>query len=71
MLSEVVYEGFNYRVTYKSPLIPLVLSGRTGVILEVKRNGKPVDFGFTMSGITVEGARDVAGGRGYGRSWLM
>jgi hypothetical protein len=67
MLSEVVYEGFNYRVTYKSPLIPLVLSDRTGVILEVKRNGKPVDFGFTMSGITVEGARDVAGGRGYGR----
>jgi len=67
MLSEVVYEGFNYRVTYRSPLIPLVLSDRTGVILEVKRNGKPVDFGFTMSGITVEGARDVAGGRGYGR----
>ena len=67
MLSEVVYEGFNYRVTYKSPLIPLVLSDRIGVILEVKRNGKPVDFGFTMSGITVEGARDVAGGRGYGR----
>jgi len=67
MLSEVVYEGFNYRVTYKSPLIPLVLSDRTGVILEVKRNGKPVDFGFTMSGVTVDGARDVAGGRGYGR----
>ena len=67
MLSEVVYEGSNYRVTYRSPLIPLVLSDRTGVILEVKRNGKPVDFGFTISGITVEGARDVAGGRGYGR----
>jgi hypothetical protein len=67
MLSEVVYEGSNYRVTYKSPLIPLVLSDRTGVILEVKRNGKPVDFGFTMSGITVDGARDVARGRGYGR----
>jgi hypothetical protein len=67
MLSEVVYEGFNYRVTYRSPLIPLASSDRTGVVLEVKRNGKPVDFGFTMSGITVDGARDVAGGRGYGR----
>jgi hypothetical protein len=67
MLSEVVYEGLGYRVTYRSPLIPLVLSDRTGVVLEVKRNGKPIDFGFTMSGITVDGARDVARGRGLGR----
>jgi hypothetical protein len=67
-LSEVVYEGLSYKVTYKSPLIPLVLSDRTGVILEVKRNGKPVDFGFTLSGITVDGARDVVRGRGYGRA---
>jgi hypothetical protein len=68
MLSEVVYEGLGYRVTYKSPLIPLVLSDRIGVVLEVKRNGKPVDFGFTLSGITVDGARDAARGRGYGRA---
>jgi hypothetical protein len=68
MLSEVVYEGSNYRVTYKPSLLPLVLSDRTGVVLEVKRNGKPVDFGFTVSSITVDGARDVARGRGYGRT---
>ena len=47
-LSEVVYEGFNYRVTYKSPLIPLASSDKTSVVLEVKRNGKPIDFGFTL-----------------------
>jgi hypothetical protein len=68
MLSEVVYEGLSYRVTYKSPLIPLALSDRTNVILEVRRNGEPVDFGYTMSGVTVDGARDVAMGRGYGRA---
>ena len=67
-LSEVVYEGSSYRVTYKSPLIPLVSSDKTSVVLEVKRNGKPVDFGFTLSGITVDGAKDVARGRGYGRA---
>jgi len=67
-LSEVVYEGSSYRVTYKSPLIPLTSGNKTSVVLEVKRNGKPVDFGFTMSGITVDGARDVAMGRGYGRA---
>jgi hypothetical protein len=67
-LSEVVYEGFNYRVTYKSPLIPLTSGDKTRVVLEVKRGGKPVDFGFTLSGITVDGARDVAMGRGYGRA---
>ncbi|MFZ8790399.1 MAG: hypothetical protein ACO2OZ_12200 [Acidilobaceae archaeon] len=67
-LSEVVYEGFNYRVTYKSPLIPLASSDKTSVVLEVKRNGKPIDFGFTLSGITVDGARDVAKGRGHGRA---
>jgi hypothetical protein len=67
-LSEVVYEGFNYRVTYKSPLIPLTSGNRTSVVLEVKRGGKPVDFGFTLSGVTVDGARDVAMGRGYGRA---
>ena len=66
-LSEVVYEGLGYRVTYRSPLIPLASGGKTSVVLEVKRNGKPVDFGFTMSGVTVDGARDVARGRGYGR----
>jgi len=67
-LSEVVYEGFNYRVTYKSPLIPLASGGKTNVVLEVKRGGKPVDFGFTLSGITFDGARDVAKGRGHGRA---
>jgi len=67
-LSEVVYEGFNYRVTYKSPLIPLTSGNKTSVVLEVKRGGKPVDFGFTLSGITVDGARDVAEGRGRGRA---
>jgi hypothetical protein len=67
-LSEVVYEGFNYRVTYKSPLIPLTSGDKTSVVLEVKRGGKPIDFGFTMSGITFDGARDVAEGRGYGRA---
>jgi hypothetical protein len=67
-LSEVVYEGSGYRVTYKSPLIPLASGNRTSVVLEVKRNGKPVDFGFTLSGITVDGARDVARGRSYGRA---
>jgi hypothetical protein len=67
-LSEVVYEGFNYRVTYRSPLIPLTSGDKTSVILEVKRGGKPIDFGFTMSGITFDGARDVARGRGYGRA---
>jgi len=67
-LSEVVYEGLGYRVTYKSPLIPLASGNKTSVVLEVKRGGKPVDFGFTMSGITVDGARDVAEGRGRGRA---
>ena len=67
-LSEVVYEGLGYRVTYKSPLIPLASGNKTSVVLEVKRGGKPVDFGFTMSGVTVDGARDVARGRGYGRA---
>jgi hypothetical protein len=67
-LSEVVYEGLSYKVTYKSPLIPLASSDKTSVVLEVKRGGKPIDFGFTMSGITVDGARDVARGRGYGRA---
>jgi hypothetical protein len=67
-LSEVVYEGLGYRVTYKSPLIPLASGNKTSVVLEVKRNGKPIDFGFTLSGITVDGARDVAEGRGYGRA---
>jgi hypothetical protein len=56
-LSEVVYEGLSYKVTYKSPLIPLASSDKTSVVLEVKRGGKPIDFGFTMSGITVDGAR--------------
>jgi hypothetical protein len=67
-LSEVVYEGSGYKVTYKSPLIPLASGNKTSVILEVKRNGKPIDFGFTLSGITIDGARDVARGRGYGRA---
>jgi hypothetical protein len=67
-LSEVVYEGLGYRVTYKSPLIPLAPGNKTSVVLEVKRNGKPIDFGFTLSGITVDGARDVARGRGHGRA---
>jgi hypothetical protein len=67
-LSEVVYEGLGYKVTYKSPLIPLAPGNKTSVVLEVKRGGKPVDFGFTMSGITVDGARDVAEGRGRGRA---
>jgi hypothetical protein len=67
-LSEVVYEGSNYRVTYKSPLIPLASSDKTSVVLEVKHGGKPVDFGFTLSGITFDGARDVAEGRGLGRA---
>jgi hypothetical protein len=67
-LSEVVYEGLGYRVTYKSPLIPLAPGNKTSVVLEVKRGGKPVDFGFTLSGITVDGARDVAEGRGRGRA---
>jgi hypothetical protein len=67
-LSEVVYEGSNYKVTYKSPLIPLAPGNKTNVVLEVKRNGKPVDFGFTLSGITIDGAKDVAKGRGYGRA---
>jgi hypothetical protein len=67
-LSEVVYEGSNYKVTYKSPLVPLASSDKTSVVLEVKRNGKPIDFGFTLSGITVDGARDVARGRGRGRA---
>jgi hypothetical protein len=67
-LSEVVYEGLGYRVTYKSPLIPLTSGDKTNVVLEVKRGGKPVDFGFTLSGITFDGARDVAKGRGHGRA---
>jgi hypothetical protein len=67
-LSEVVYEGSNYKVTYKSPLIPLAPGNKTSVVLEVKRNGKPIDFGFTLSGITIDGAKDVARGRGYGRA---
>jgi len=67
-LSEVVYEGLGYKVTYKSPLIPLASGNKTNVVLEVKRNGKPIDFGFTLSGITVDGARDVARGRGHGRA---
>jgi len=67
-LSEVVHEGLSYRVTYKSPLIPLAPSNKNSVVLEVKRNGKPVDFGFTLSGITIDGAKDVAEGRGYGRA---
>jgi hypothetical protein len=67
-LSEVVYEGLGYKVTYKSPLIPLAPGNKTSVVLEVKRNGKPIDFGFTLSGITVDGARDVARGRGHGRA---
>jgi len=67
-LSEVVYEGLGYKVTYKSPLIPLASGNKTSVVLEVKRGGKPVDFGFTMSGVTVDGARDVAEGRGRGRA---
>jgi len=67
-LSEVVYEGLGYKVTYKSPLIPLAPGDKTSVVLEVKRNGKPIDFGFTLSGITVDGARDVAEGRGRGRA---
>jgi hypothetical protein len=67
-LSEVVYEGSGYRVTYRSPLIPLASGNKASVVLEVKRNGKPVDFGFTLSGITVDGARDVAKGRGHGRA---
>jgi hypothetical protein len=67
-LSEVVYEGLGYKVTYKSPLIPLAPGNKTSVVLEVKRNGKPVDFGFTLSGITIDGAKDVAEGRGRGRA---
>jgi len=67
-LSEVVYEGLGYKVTYKSPLIPLAPGNKTNVVLEVKRNGKPIDFGFTLSGITVDGAKDVAKGRGRGRA---
>jgi len=67
-LSEVVYEGLGYKVTYKSPLIPLAPGNKTNVVLEVKRGGKPVDFGFTLSGITIDGAKDVAKGRGHGRA---
>ena len=67
-LSEVVYEGSGYKVTYKSPLIPLASSNKTSIVLEVKRNGKPIDFGFTLSGITIDGAKDVAEGRGHGRA---
>ncbi len=67
-LSEVVYEGLGYKVTYKSPLIPLAPGDKTSVVLEVKRGGKPIDFGFTLSGITIDGAKDVAKGRGHGRA---
>ncbi len=67
-LSEVVYEGLGYKVTYKSPLIPLAPGNKTSVVLEVKRGGKPVDFGFILSGITIDGAKNVAKGRGHGRA---
>jgi len=66
LLTEVVYEGLGYRVSYRSPLIPLS-NDKTIVVLDVKRNGKPIDFGYTMSGITVDGGFDVSRGRGYGR----
>lgn len=66
LLTEVVYEGLGYRVSYRSLLIPLS-NDKTIVVLDVKRNGKPIDFGYTMSGITVDGGVDVSRGRGYGR----
>jgi hypothetical protein len=66
LLTEVVYEGLGYRVSYRSPLIPLS-NDKTTVVLDVKRGGKPIDFGYTMSGITVDGGVDVSHGRGYGR----
>lgn len=65
-LSEVVYEGSSYRVVYKSPILPLG-GNATSLVLEVKRNGKPLEFGFTLSGVTVDGARDIVRGKGDGR----
>jgi len=68
-LTEVVYEGSGYRVYYREPLIPVLgSSNKTTLILDVRLGGKPVDFWFMTSGLTVDGAREVAKGAGRGRA---
>jgi len=47
MLTEVVYEGFGYKVYYREPLIPVLgSSNKTTLVLDVRLGGKPVDFWF-------------------------
>jgi len=69
MLTEVVYEGFGYKVYYREPLIPVLgSSNKTTLVLDVRLGGKPVDFWFMTSGVTADGAREVAKGVGKGRA---
>jgi len=68
-LTEVIYEGSGYRVYYREPLIPMLeSSNKTTLIIDVRLDGKPVDFWFMTSGLTVDGAREVAKGAGRGRA---
>jgi len=68
-LGEIVYEGFGYKVYYREPLIPILEnSNKTTLIIDVRLGGKPVDFWFMTSGVTVDGAREIAKGVGRGRA---
>jgi len=68
-LTEVIYEGFGYKVYYREPLIPaLGGSNKTTLVLDVRLGGKPIDFWFMTSGLTADGAREIAKGTSRGRA---
>jgi hypothetical protein len=63
--AETVYSGPNYSVVYVKR--EFVVSNSTILSLKVASNGKPLEYGYTLVGITINGAVEVKRGRGFGR----
>jgi hypothetical protein len=62
---ETVYSGPNYSVVYVKRRF--VASNSTILSLKVSSNGEPLEYGYTLVGITINGAVEIKRGRGFGR----
>jgi len=63
--TETVYSGPDYSVVYVKQ--GFEASNLTTLSIQVTSDGKPLEFGYTLIGITVGGATEVKRGKGYGR----
>lgn len=63
--TETVYSGPDYSVVYVKQ--GFEASNLTTLSIQVTSDGKPLEFGYTLIGITVGGATEVKRGKGSGR----